>query len=190
MKEIENYIDSISAVLILADGIVPRITVETGYTFSVLSTIFPKTLTNNIAIMFTNVQNPQYWKFSHETDLGVLRDAPLFLINNPIALQNRFKDDRDMRIMVKASEQRALEMLARLFGWLDGLEPRPATEIIHLYRNYEVIESKISNVLSQIDQTVAMRAELDTLMVTLKKNSDVSLPHYVHLAFESYVCWT
>lgn len=184
LTEIEKYVDSISAVLILADGIVPRISVETDYTFSALSAIFPQTLTNNIAFLFTNVQNPQSWRFSQETDLGVLKDAPLFLLDNPIALRNRFMDDPDMGEMVKVCEQRALEMLVNLFDWLDGLEPQPATEITRLYESYQSIESKTTSVLAQIDQTVAMKAELDTL-----KYSAVSPPPFFNLTLESYACW-
>ena len=190
LTEIDNNTDSVSAVLILADGIVPRMTAETDYTFSTLSAIFPKSLTNNIALMFTNVQNTQSWRFSQETDLGVLKDAPLFVLDNPIALQTRFKDDPAMRRMVKACEQRALEMLVKLFDWLDGLQPQPATEIVRLYEHYQIIQAKTTKILAQIDQTVVIKEGLDTLMTTLKKHSDVSPPCYVHLVLGSYVCWT
>jgi hypothetical protein len=177
ITNIEQHFDSVSAVLILADGIVPRITVDMDYTFAALSTIFPKTLVNNIAIMFTNVQSPSSWRFSQEELPEALRNAPLFVLDNPLALQNRYNDDPNMRGIVKTCEQRALEMLAKLFDWLDGLEPQPVTEIVCLYEKYRSIEAKATNTLAQIDQALAMKQETDKHTSTLRKSSTVSLPH-------------
>ena len=121
----------------LADGAVPRVTVGTDYALSTLSSTFPKTLANNIAFLFTNVLSPFHWNFSRDALPDVLRDAPLFFFNNPIALQREYlklKDDptmerrrADLRNAVKASEQNAIQMLVLLFDWLDGLEPQPTT---------------------------------------------------------------
>jgi len=68
-----------------------------------------------------------------------LQNAPQFLLNNPVALQKKYlklKDDPNMkktnaelRKAVKVGEENGLEMLVELYDWLDGLEPRPTTEI-------------------------------------------------------------
>ena len=42
--QIQQHIDSVNAVLILANGTVPRITVGTDYALSTLSAIFPKSI--------------------------------------------------------------------------------------------------------------------------------------------------
>jgi hypothetical protein len=104
-----------------------------------LSTIFPQSPTNNVAFVLTNVSGQLYQNFSGDTIPEVLKDAPHFLLNNPIALQKKYlktKDDPDVeqgstdpRDAVKADEQNALEMLVEFFDWLDSLEPQPATEI-------------------------------------------------------------
>ncbi len=175
ITNIEQHVDSIDAVLILTDGIVSRITVEVDYTFAVLSAMFPKTLVSNIAFMFTNVRDPRSWRFSQEMLPEALKNAPQFLLDNPLALQNRFKNDPNKKGMVKACEQRALEMLVTLFDWLDGLKPQPAAEIVSLYEKYENIEAKTITALAQADQAVAMKAEIDKRIVRLMKNSAVSL---------------
>ena len=185
LEEIKKHVDSINAVLILADGISPRITDETDYTLSALSAVLPKTLANNIALMFTHVQSPISWRVSQETNLGVLKNAPMFLLDNPIVLQNKFKDDPDMRRVVKSCEQRALEMLVKLFDWLDDLRPQRATEIVCLHEKYQVINAKTADTLDQIDQAVALKAEINKLMTTLRKNPAVSLSS-LHLALKSY----
>jgi len=138
--EIERYISSVTAVLILANGTVPRVTVGTDYALSTLSALFPETLAHNISFMFTNVLSPLHWNFSPDTLPDGLRRAPHFLLNNPIALQKKYlklrdhpnmrKGRADFRNAVKAAEENALEMLVDLFDWLDSVEPRPTMEVV------------------------------------------------------------
>jgi len=69
----------------------------------------------------------------------VLKDVPQFLLNNPIALQKKYlelkdgpniKERRaDWRKAVMDAQEDALEMLAGLFDWLDGLPPHPTTGV-------------------------------------------------------------
>ena len=133
MDQIEKDIDSVTAVLVLANGTVPRINVGTDYALSILSTIFTRTTSKNVAFLLTNTSNPLYQNFSGDILPESVKGAPQFLINNPIALQRKYlelKGSQKMRAQmtsfreaVKASEQDALEMLVDLFDWLDGLEP-------------------------------------------------------------------
>ena len=186
---IEQHMDYVSAVLILVSGVVPRTTAGMDYALSTLSAIFPKTLTSNIAFVFTNVSDPLAWDFSQQTVPEVLKGARHFIIDNPIALQRdylRYKGDpntrTELREVVKACEQRALEMLVKLFDWLDGLEPQAATEIIRLNEKYQNIETKTINILDQIDRTVTMKGEINSLMIRLQKLSTVSLSPSLRLA--------
>ena len=192
-NEIQENIDSVNAILILANGTVPRITVGTDYTLSTLSAIFPKTLADNIAFMFTNVLNPLASNFSQDTVPRVLKRAPQFHIDNPVALQKKYIDlasrgDQnkkklmaEMRKHVIAGEQKALEMMVKLFDWLDGLEPQPTVEIVYLYDISQGIEAKITNTLAQVDQAAAKTGEINQLMVILKKNSEVSSSAFSYL---------
>ena len=140
--QIKSHLDSVTAVLILANGTVPRVTVGTDYALSTLSAIFPKSLASNTAFMFTNVLSPLHWNFSGDSIPDDLKHAPYFLLNNPVALQKKYfklKDDPnmkkttvDLRKAVKASEQNAMGMVVELFDWLDGLEPQPTIGIFPL----------------------------------------------------------
>jgi hypothetical protein len=151
----QKLIDSVTAVLVLANGTIPRVTSGTNHALSVLSAIFPGPLTNNIAFMFTNVSSSVHLNFPEHTLPGVLKDAPQFLLNNPIALQKKYlklKDDPSVRSQqpyfrgaVEASEQDALEMLVELFNWLDRLEPQPVSP----YEQFQSIVAKISDPLAQ-----------------------------------------
>ena len=197
--QIKKHIDSVNAVLILANGTIERITVGTDYALSTLSAIFPKTLAENIAFVFTNVPSPLAWNFSQDTVPRVLRDAPQFLLDNPIALQKKYlklkdrpgmkKVEKDMRNHLKAGEQKALEMLVHLFDWLDGCKPQPTTEILYLYEMSQDIEAAITDTLAQIDQGAAKKVEIDKLMADLKNSSNVSPSPYPYLGLNPYARW-
>ena len=123
-----------------------------------MSAIFPNTLTKNIAFMFTNVSSPLYWNFPRDTIAEVLEGAPQFFINNPIALQKKFlelRDDpimtrggADLRNIVKADETEALEMLADLFNWLDGLDRPTTTGLVRLYEESQNTVIRVTDPLA------------------------------------------
>ena len=197
--KIKQHIDSVTAVLILANGTVPRLTVGTDYALSTLSAIFPKSLAENIAFVFTNVPEPLAWNFSMSSVPWVLQDAPTYLLDNPIALQKRYlelkdrpgmkKVEKNVRNHLKAVERKALEMLVQLFDWLDGCKPQPTTEILYLYKMSQDIEAAITDTLAQIDQGAAKKVEIDKLMADLKNNSNVSLPPCSYLGLDHYSRW-
>ena len=145
--------------------------------------------------MFTNVSSPQDWSFSRDDLPYVLKDAPQFLLNNPIALQKKyseFKDGPDMnnqraklRQAMKAAEQNALEMLVGLFDWLDGLEPHSATEIVSLYEHSQAIEAKVTDALAQMNQAATMEAMIEKQIEVLQRASAVSFSLCLHLSFET-----
>ena len=138
---IKDHIDTITAVLILANGTVPRVTASTEFALSTLSAISPRILSKNTAFLLTNTSNPLYQNLSGDILPEVCKDVPQFLLNNPIALQRRHLELKNkggpntsgqttgFREVVKSSEQDALEMLVGLFDWLDGLDP-PKTQNI------------------------------------------------------------
>jgi len=183
IRFIGKHVSSISAVLIFAGPVPPSVSRFTlDYTCSNLSTIFPKTLVNNTAFVFTNVQNPFFRRVCQEDIPGALKSSPVFLLDNPILQQ--FKDPNMMKT-VKDREQGALEMLVELFNWMDGLEPQPATEITSLYEIYQSIEVEAMTILGQSVREV----EIDRLTIALKRDSAVSLSLCSHLALSSYARW-
>jgi hypothetical protein len=100
-----------------------------------VTTLLPKSLAENIAFVFTNVPSPLAWQVYADTIPDVLRNAPRFLLDNPVGLEKKYlalrKNSKKkklrtvMRRAVRASEEKALEMLVKLFDWLDGLGHTP-----------------------------------------------------------------
>jgi len=149
VDQIEKDMDSVTAVLVLVNGTVPRISVGTNSALSTISAIFPITPSKNVAFLLTNTSNPLFQNFPGGILPEAFKDAPQFLLNNPIALQRKYVElmdgantrsqMRDFREAVEASEQDALEMLVDLFGWLGGLEPQPTTRTVSLYEQVQRI---------------------------------------------------
>jgi hypothetical protein len=197
--QIKHHIDSVTAVLVLANGAVPDVTVGSSYALSTLSAIFPKSLARNTAFMFTNVSDPLHWNFSRDTLPDVLTDAPRFLLNNPVALQREYSKLKDnpamnnerarLRSVMKVAEQNALEMLVDLFDWLGGLEPQSTTETVSLYEHSQVIEATTTNAIAQMNQTATKEAKIKEQMRRLQRASVVSSLLCLHPFFETYAHW-
>lgn len=161
--QIREHIDSITAVLVVANGTIPGVSVGTTDALSSLSVLLPNIPANKIALVLTNLPNRLYQNFSDSISTlpDVLRDAPQFLLSNPVALQKRYlgllgdpnTESRraGMRRMVKASEQAALEVLVELFDWL-GVERPPTIETISL-------GEKARNVVDRVIDFLAQRME-------------------------------
>jgi hypothetical protein len=157
--QVEKYIDSVTAVIILANGTVPRITVGTDYVLSILSSISLKVSAKKISCILTNLSSPLYQNFPGNAVPDILKGAPQFLLNNPIALQRKYfelkdspimkKGNMDLRKMVKADEQMAQEMLADLLNWLGGLDRPTTMEAVSLYGRFQNNVIKITGALAQ-----------------------------------------
>ena len=190
--EIQSHIDSVTAVLILLNGTVPRITIGVDYALSTLSTLFPNILAENIAFLFTNCLTYLSLNVSNDVIPNILKGAPQFLLDNPIALQKKLlevkygtskRSMKEMQRTVKHAEQMALGMLVELFDWLDGLGPHPT---VVLYEKSHVLETKITNTLAQIDQASAKMREITEFMEEFRKKSVVSFSTFLHLVRDSY----
>jgi len=166
--EIQERLDHVTAILVFANGTVPRGSGGLHSALSTLSTIFPDTWAKNIAFTFTNVANPLSWNFCQDAIPEVLKAAPQFQIDNPVALQEKYlglkgapdmKNTRtEMHAEVKDGEQSGLEMLVGLFDWLDDLEQHPTTEVVPLYEKSQDIKPRTTKLLAPMDQVVATKA--------------------------------
>ena len=133
--------------------------------------------------MFTNVSDPLHWNFPRDTLPEVLQDAPQFLLNNPVALKrehsklkdpNMNKERAKLRNAMKTAEQDTLEMLVKLFDWLDGLRPQSVTGIVSLYEHSQLIEATITNALALMNQAADIEAKIEEKMRRSQRASVVS----------------
>ncbi len=173
---IKDNISTLHAVIILANGTVPRLGVATDYALGTLSSIFPRTLAHNIGILFTNVPSPLSWNFDQNSLPGVLKGtAHQFLLDNPLALWKKYTTLRlqqnvNRRLMAKLEDSvresyvKALEEVATLFDWLDTLEPQPTSDIVNLHAQSQEIERSIGNALTRASQLANKKKELNDMI--------------------------
>ena len=178
VTSVEKHLDSVTAVLIHVDTTLFT-SGSMDYVLSTLSTVLPKTLANNISVVFTNVSTPSLQGFSVPE---VFKGAPTFAFGGDL-----FVGSQEFR---EVDEPLALGILAKLFNWMDSLNLQPATEITYLFEKHQHIKAWIHNTLTRMDQATDKKAKLDDLMTRLKEHSAVRLSPCSHLALESYACWT
>jgi len=140
-RAIEKSIPLVTAVVILANGTVPRLNVSTEYALGSLSSMFGGTLTQSIAILFTNVQDQLARNFREDSLPEVLRGSNYhpFWINNPVALWKKYQTmrsagtaDNEMEDVIRKSHERGVAELVRFFDWLDSLEPQSTRDISNM----------------------------------------------------------
>jgi len=175
-RVIHENIATVNAVLILANGTVPRLGVATDYALSTLTAIFPRTLANNIGIVFTNVSSALSWNFDMTSLPNILHNAHHCLLDNPIAMRQKlFEIEKQgtisadlMSSLNKAVEEghtKALDVLLKMFTWIDGLDPQPTKDITSLYNKYLTIERSISNALARVNQLAEKRKQLNNILM-------------------------
>ena len=146
---IKSKITTVHAIIILANGIEPRLGTATDYVLSTLSSIFPRPLTDNLGIVFTNVSSPDHWNFDQNSLPDVLRDGDenQWLFDNPLSLWKKTQElqsqpqtrvtsrlrDNPME-MLRKRHREALEEMCNLFDWLDDRDPQPTSDICQSQR--------------------------------------------------------
>jgi GTPase SAR1 family protein len=186
-QEIQRSIATVNAVIILANGTLPRLGASTDYALTTLSSIFPNTLSNNIGIMFTNVGDPLNCNFEEDAIPDILRHAKQFLLDNPVAIQKKFLQQKQKRTLqmavdqmqkrVQASEVTALDTLNQVFDWLDALVPQPTKEIVYLHGKSQNIEKNIDSALARMTQAAEKDRDLQRIAADLNKAQVVSTYH-------------
>ncbi|KAH7106389.1 hypothetical protein BKA62DRAFT_293773 [Auriculariales sp. MPI-PUGE-AT-0066] len=182
-EEIKAQVAVVNGVLILANGTLAPPSVITEYTLTTLTSIFPKSLADNIALMFTYCASPLNINFADEAVPHALEKAPQFYIDNPLALLKqynkmceKFKKRNNMTPdlrgqsqlsaslnHVKNCETAALQTMVKLFDWMDGLNPQPTTEILEIFNQSQDIAQNISDIISQMEQATVKRKRIEKI---------------------------
>ncbi|KAK2459485.1 hypothetical protein APHAL10511_008500 [Amanita phalloides] len=187
---IKGSITTVNAVIILANGTVPRLGVATDYALSTLSSIFPRTLADNIGILFTNVSSPLSWNFDQNSLPDVLRgkEDNQWLLDNPLAMWNKYVQicarpnvsRRVSKSLLKAvgeGHQKALEELSTLFDWIDGLKPQPTNDIMNLFEQSQQIDRDIENAMSRATNISEKKKKVAELK-QLANGSELTMKQY------------
>ncbi|KAJ4000142.1 hypothetical protein F5050DRAFT_1804369 [Lentinula boryana] len=178
----ENF-EVIDAVLILLHGGATRLTLQTDYTLTTISSMLPNSIMDNITCIFTSAVS-----LSFNFDLASLpqhfRNAPTWLIDNPfpqwveyrrILTQPSIDEDilDDLNECVHRGYKRGLKILSQLFQYLDNRKAHPAQSIFQLYDISMEIEAHISNAITRISSTEDRRTRLKKLQTDLQDQEHI-----------------
>ncbi|CCM05506.1 uncharacterized protein FIBRA_07729 [Fibroporia radiculosa] len=176
-RAIHDHVDTVDAVLVLANGTVPRLGVATDHALSALSAL-PAAPTQKVGFLFTNVSSPLCWSFDEESLPDVLGASPLFRLNNPVAMRAKYLREKKrieaegapssaqnallstLRAAVEDAHRSALGELVKVLDWVDSLAPPPARDDASLFAAAQEIDKTLSDVLAAIGQMVAKKAAL------------------------------
>jgi hypothetical protein len=175
----------IDAILIVANGKVNRLQLAADYAIMTLASFFPRSIADNIAVVFTNVSNPLSFDFQDDSLPSFLRHSNTFLLDNPIAMtkQNKASGNNPFSQLqgftsrtIGDAHANALRMVAQLFSWLDQCNILDTSIIGQLYTTWDAVDHRIQDALLLIDSVSekkrdVVRISADISRATLVRNS-------------------
>ncbi|KAF8648183.1 hypothetical protein AX16_006322 [Volvariella volvacea WC 439] len=175
-RAIKEFVSSIDAVVIMANGTVVRLGAATDYTLNVITSMFPSSIIDNIGFIFTN-SDVLTFNFKMDSLQLELRESKYWLIQNPLAIYKNY----DSQVKAGASQQvlkalrrklednydETVETLNEFMKWLDERKLQPVKEINELYQMSVSIESNIEATLSAITHLAERRAKIEKIKSNL-----------------------
>ncbi|KAJ3887039.1 hypothetical protein GG344DRAFT_81129 [Lentinula edodes] len=174
-EAIKTNFDVIDAVIILANGTLPRLAAATEYTLTTISGMFPNSIVDNIAFVLTMVSSPSSNNFTRTSLPKQLQNSRIWPVDNPFAQWLKYQkellkdpptSEDDLQEMLGSARRgynKILKMLSELFQYLDKCRVQPTHSIFDLYIMSTDIEVRISNVIAGMTQTEDKRMKLKKL---------------------------
>ncbi|KAG8723783.1 hypothetical protein FRC11_002308, partial [Ceratobasidium sp. 423] len=171
-RAIQDLITVIDGVLIVANGRVERLTVATDYTLNILATLFPRSIVDNIGIIFTNTgAGGAGLNFQMQSLPPELRRVEYWCLDNPLSLYknyaaqkatNGFRRGQEWKQQqnLETSYQEAIETLDDWLEWLDDRREIATTAIIELYQKSAHIESRLFATITSISNLSKLESQL------------------------------
>ncbi|CEL62783.1 hypothetical protein RSOLAG1IB_10475 [Rhizoctonia solani AG-1 IB] len=176
---VKELITRIDAVMLVINRRNERLSASTSYTLETLATLFPRSIENNIGIIFTNTDLYGGLNFNmNALPLG-LRAAKSWRLENPLS---KYKDYLGrMRELTEAQKKESpqarrlledyegvVETLDNWFAWLDSQEAVPTKAIIDLYHKSNEIESRLFDTTLSLENLPRLRKALRDLVGDLE----------------------
>lgn len=172
-------LNTIDGVFVVSNGTVARLGTGIEYTLSIISKIFPRSIVENFAILYTCTTRPNA---KPEALPEALRKSPKWAIDNPFAHHAKYVEDalslpdwdrEDQIEYLARAYGRAIKIIDSMFAWLDNRRIQPTDDIEKLAKLSATIASRISNLLAQVDQQEQKRTKFMQLQEDLKQSKTV-----------------
>ncbi|CAE6461011.1 hypothetical protein ACGC1H_003103 [Rhizoctonia solani] len=185
-RAIQELITAIDGVMIVANGTVERLTVATDYTLNILATLFPRSILDNIGILFTNTDaGGTGLNFQMQSLPSELRNVQHWCLNNPLSLYKNYStlkagsnfvrnQESIQKRNIETNYQDAVEILNDWLEWLDERNEIPTTAIVELYQKSSHIESRLFSTVTSISNLSQLEAQLLEISSNLKSAQKLS----------------
>lgn len=144
-------VGEINCVLLTINGREARLNATLKYVLSMLTSVMPNSVLDNMAVLFTNTENERKLNFKMaELEKMGITSPPYVCLENPLSeLKRAFQtsDDLDEALVSEslASVQKALVTIASLFGKVKSFDPVPTVHFKEVCDKREEIEAILSN---------------------------------------------
>ncbi|KAG8711057.1 hypothetical protein FRC11_003712 [Ceratobasidium sp. 423] len=177
---IQELITVIDGVMIIANGTQARLTVATDYTLNILATFFPRSIVDNIGIIFTNTDASEAGlNFQMQSLPPELRRVDYWCLDNPLSLyknyqalkaKNEFGPGKESKLKrnLRYNYEDTVETLDRWLGWLDDRKAVPTSVILDLYQRSTRIESQLFVTITSISNLSKLEAQLLNILSDLR----------------------
>ncbi|CCO35352.1 hypothetical protein BN14_09470 [Rhizoctonia solani AG-1 IB] len=156
-RAIQESVTTIDAVLIMANGTTERIPAATHYTLCTLASLFPHSIVDNIAFVFTHCDS-----FTQNLNMAslpdVLKKSKYWTLENPLAYHKNYQRElkaagsentlSEGRKRLESIYQKTASTLNEWLAWIDVRCPQPTHEINQLYQTMLNIEGQIEAAIS------------------------------------------
>ena len=181
-RVIGDTIPAIDGILIVANGTTERLQAATDYAVTTLASIFPRSIADNIAILFTMVSHPMACNFQLESLPESLRNSEKYTLDNPIALMKRYREFEQQaqykhlpRLfkIVNDAHNNAVDTLADFFDWLDKRTVQRTASIVELHDTVCTIERNVHNVLVRMNMISKKKRDMEGIVSELSNSAQV-----------------
>ncbi|KAJ3761096.1 hypothetical protein EV360DRAFT_93208 [Lentinula raphanica] len=176
---IKEHFTTIDAIVILANGTLARLGAATEFTLTTISAMFPDSLVENIAFIFTMVSDSTIFNFDQSSLPVQLKKAKFWCINNPFAQWSKYQqllaqnpqtveDDtlEEMNEIIHHNYVKALKTLSQVFQFLDTCKEQPTKVIYEFYMrmiiDMEVVKLNVEARMLQIENMCNKLQKLQT----------------------------
>jgi hypothetical protein len=179
VQAIHDNIPVIDGVLIVVNGTNERLQVATDYALATLASIFPNSIVDNIAFIFTMVPNRLNFNFQLDSLPEGLRKANFHYLDNPIALMRKYNQVKQESLRgtqpqlarnlertwerVHKTHNTSIAMLSRFFRWLDERETKQTTDIVDLHKRFYDIVRRIQDTVVKMNDISELKTSLGAL---------------------------
>ncbi|XP_011405076.1 PREDICTED: uncharacterized protein LOC105313388 [Amphimedon queenslandica] len=168
--------DYVNCVCLIVNGRSSRMSATLSYVLSEITSILPKTILNNIIVVFTNTTGLLQLSF----DLGALKHyfgqnlEHSYYIENPYCLfekANKKKGLMSKELLAESLKdefERTAKTLNKLFATMKSFELVQTNNFLQLYEKKEKIEVTVAEALKKYDTQLEITAEIE------KKEKEIS----------------